>query len=50
MENDDYNFIKNKLFDFLNDRLKILEDKTFNDLKEIELMKYETYFLNNQGI
>ncbi len=39
-----------KLTDFFKERLNHLEDKALNQLKDLEVLKYESYLLLKDGI
>ena len=40
------NYIKQRLSELYDNKLKSLEKKFLNDLKDIEIMKYELRYLN----
>jgi len=50
MENNDNDILKSKLSNFFDQRSNKLEDNSYKHLKELELLKYESFILLNSGI
>ena len=49
MEIKDKNILKSKFMDLFEERLKALENKTLQQLKELEILKYESHSVLNLG-